>query len=171
MANSGSTWTAKQNKLFENALAMYGKDTGPDRWHNLARAVGGKTVEEVKRHYEVLVEDVRQIETGQLHVVSTVACVALAGTPHPCTQSVGARMLPLSNKHSEHLARPHHEQVRGLAPEHKNSEHLAYPCNKARVKHISSNEQGGNFTHLSLDHQGRAIKLTPEQRTWLMGEN
>ncbi|KAF5468484.1 hypothetical protein F2P56_012632 [Juglans regia] len=66
MANSGSTWTAKQNKLFENALAMYGKDTGPDRWHNLARAVGGKTVEEVKRHYEVLVEDVRQIETGQV---------------------------------------------------------------------------------------------------------
>ncbi|KAG6626825.1 protein RADIALIS-like 4 [Carya illinoinensis] len=66
MANSGSTWTAKQNKLFENAVAMYGKDTGPDRWQNLAKAVGGKTVEEVKRHYEFLVEDVRQIETGQV---------------------------------------------------------------------------------------------------------
>ncbi|KAE8100241.1 hypothetical protein FH972_018159 [Carpinus fangiana] len=62
---SGSTWTPKQNKLFENALAIYDKDT-PDRWHNLARAVGGKSVEEVKRHYEVLVEDVMQIETGQV---------------------------------------------------------------------------------------------------------
>lgn len=66
MANSGSPgWTVKQNKLFENALAMYDKDT-PDRWQYLARAVGGKSVEEVKRHYEALVEDVRQIETGQV---------------------------------------------------------------------------------------------------------
>ncbi|KDP38508.1 hypothetical protein JCGZ_04433 [Jatropha curcas] len=62
---SGSSWTPKQNKLFENALAIYDRDT-PDRWHNLARAVGGKTVEEVKRHYELLVEDVRQIEAGQV---------------------------------------------------------------------------------------------------------
>ncbi|EOY14771.1 hypothetical protein QUC31_000198 [Theobroma cacao] len=62
---SGSTWTPKQNKLFENALAIYDKDT-PDRWHNLARAVGGKTVEEVKMHYENLVEDIKQIESGQV---------------------------------------------------------------------------------------------------------
>ncbi|KAH7524092.1 protein RADIALIS-like 3 [Ziziphus jujuba] len=60
-----SGWTPKQNKLFENALAIYDKDT-PDRWHNLARAVGGKTVEEVKRHYEVLVEDVNKIESGEV---------------------------------------------------------------------------------------------------------
>ncbi|KAK3231624.1 hypothetical protein Dsin_003505 [Dipteronia sinensis] len=62
---SESTWTAKQNKLFENALAIYDKDT-PDRWNNLARAVGGKTVEDVKRHYEMLVEDVNQIEAGHI---------------------------------------------------------------------------------------------------------
>ncbi|XWS25770.1 hypothetical protein CRYUN_Cryun27aG0096000 [Craigia yunnanensis] len=62
---SGSTWTPKQNKLFENALAIYDKDT-PDRWHNLARAVGGKTVEEVKMHYENLVEDLKQIESGHV---------------------------------------------------------------------------------------------------------
>ncbi|WCJ35182.1 Transcription factor RADIALIS [Euphorbia peplus] len=63
---SNSSWTPKQNKLFENALAIYDKDT-PDRWNNLARAVGGnKTVEEVKRHYEMLVEDVRQIEAGHV---------------------------------------------------------------------------------------------------------
>ncbi|XP_044475227.1 protein RADIALIS-like 4 [Mangifera indica] len=62
---SGSTWTTKQNKLFENALAIYDKDT-PDRWQKLARAVGGKTVDEVKRHYEMLVEDVKQIEAGQI---------------------------------------------------------------------------------------------------------
>ncbi|KAI3439624.1 SANT domain-containing protein [Psidium guajava] len=63
---SGSTWTDKQNKLFENALAIYDKDAA-DRWQNLARAVGGnKSVEDVKRHYEMLVEDVNQIESGQV---------------------------------------------------------------------------------------------------------
>ncbi|KAF8022822.1 hypothetical protein BT93_F0364 [Corymbia citriodora subsp. variegata] len=63
---SGSTWTARQNKLFENALAIYDKDS-PDRWQNLARAVGGnKSVEDVKRHYEMLVDDVNQIEAGQI---------------------------------------------------------------------------------------------------------
>ncbi|KAK7310432.1 hypothetical protein RJT34_07960 [Clitoria ternatea] len=62
---SSSAWTTKQNKMFENALAIYNKDT-PDRWQNLARAVGGKTVEEVKRHYEMLVEDLKQIEEGHV---------------------------------------------------------------------------------------------------------
>ncbi|KAF6136284.1 hypothetical protein GIB67_042769 [Kingdonia uniflora] len=62
--NSSSTWTAKQNKLFEDALAIFDKNT-PDRWHNIAKAVGGKTVEEVKRQYEILEEDVKRIESGK----------------------------------------------------------------------------------------------------------
>ncbi|GMI96802.1 RADIALIS-LIKE SANT/MYB 3, RAD-like 6 [Hibiscus trionum] len=62
---SSSSWTAKQNKLFENALAIYDKDT-PDLWQKLASAVGDKTVEEVKLHYENLVEDIKQIESGNV---------------------------------------------------------------------------------------------------------
>lgn len=62
---SFQSWTAKQNKQFEEALAMYDKDT-PDRWHNIARAVGGKSAEEVRRHYEVLVKDIMQIEQDQI---------------------------------------------------------------------------------------------------------
>ncbi|CAL5384964.1 unnamed protein product [Camellia sinensis] len=61
MGSNGSNWSAKQNKLFENALAIYCQDT-PERWDNVARAVGGgRTVEDVKRHYELLVEDVKLI--------------------------------------------------------------------------------------------------------------
>lgn len=63
--SSSSSWTAKQNKAFEKALALFDKDT-PDRWYNVAKAVGGKTAEEVKRHYELLVEDVKYIESGQV---------------------------------------------------------------------------------------------------------
>ncbi|CAL5332254.1 unnamed protein product [Camellia sinensis] len=63
--SSGSSWTAKENKQFEEALAYFDKDT-PDRWQNVARAVGGKSVEEVKRHYEILVKDIIQIESDQV---------------------------------------------------------------------------------------------------------
>ncbi|CAL9021753.1 unnamed protein product [Prunus brigantina] len=39
---SGFFWTAKQNKYFENALAIFDKDTA-NRWDNVAKAVGEKT--------------------------------------------------------------------------------------------------------------------------------
>ncbi|RDX62559.1 Protein RADIALIS-like 6, partial [Mucuna pruriens] len=60
-------WTPKQNKVFEKALAKYDKDT-PDRWHNVAKVVGGKSVEQVKRHYEILLEDLRHIESGHIPI-------------------------------------------------------------------------------------------------------
>ncbi|KAL5713431.1 Protein RADIALIS-like 6 [Ranunculus cassubicifolius] len=65
MRSSSSTWTAKQNKMFERALALYDKDT-PDRWHNVAKAVGGKSADEVKKHYEILIEDLKHIESGHV---------------------------------------------------------------------------------------------------------
>ncbi|PIA55770.1 hypothetical protein AQUCO_00700235v1 [Aquilegia coerulea] len=65
LRSSITTWTPKQNKMFEKALALYDKDT-PDRWHNVAKAVGGKTAEEVKRHYDLLIEDLKHIESGHV---------------------------------------------------------------------------------------------------------
>ncbi|KAI7724827.1 hypothetical protein M8C21_020944, partial [Ambrosia artemisiifolia] len=61
-----STLNLRQQKLFENALAIYDKDT-PDRWQNVAKATG-MTVNEVKRQYRLLVEDVEQIESGKVQV-------------------------------------------------------------------------------------------------------
>lgn len=64
---SYSYWTSSQNKLFEKALAVYDKDT-PDRWQKVAAAVGEKSAEEVRRHYEVLVEDLMHIESGKIPI-------------------------------------------------------------------------------------------------------
>lgn len=67
LSSTGSnlTWTAKQNKLFENALAVYDRET-PDRWHKVAKVVGGTTEEEVKRQYQILLEDINRIESGKV---------------------------------------------------------------------------------------------------------
>ncbi|GAB2267337.1 hypothetical protein Dimus_002323 [Dionaea muscipula] len=66
-STSSLTWTPTQNKQFEKALALYDKET-PDRWHNVANAVGGKSPDQVKRHYEILLQDVQHIESGQVPI-------------------------------------------------------------------------------------------------------
>lgn len=59
------SWTAEQNKLFENGLAIYDKDT-QDRWRKIAKLVGGTNEQEVKRQYEILLDDIKRIESGQV---------------------------------------------------------------------------------------------------------
>ncbi|KAJ1384952.1 SANT/Myb domain [Sesbania bispinosa] len=59
-------WTREENRRFEDALAVHGPDD-PNRWQHVASAVGGgKSVEEVKVHYEILKEDVIRIEHDQI---------------------------------------------------------------------------------------------------------
>ncbi|OIW11005.1 hypothetical protein TanjilG_22812 [Lupinus angustifolius] len=58
-------WTSKKNKEFENALAIYDKET-PDRWYKIAMFVGGTTEVEVKTQYQILVEDITNIESGKI---------------------------------------------------------------------------------------------------------
>lgn len=66
-ASSGthSFWTSKQNKQFEMALALYDEGT-PDRWRHVASKVDGKSPEDVKKHYEILLEDLNCIEAGKV---------------------------------------------------------------------------------------------------------
>nr|BAU71547.1 DIVARICATA-like MYB transcription factor [Torenia fournieri] len=66
-AAATSRWTHEENKRFEDALALFDKDT-PDRWHNVAAMIPGKTVNDVIEQYKELVEDVNHIEAGLVPV-------------------------------------------------------------------------------------------------------
>ncbi|XP_019052501.1 PREDICTED: transcription factor DIVARICATA-like isoform X2 [Nelumbo nucifera] len=60
-----SLWSREQEKAFENALATHPEDS-MDRWEKIAASVPGKTPDEVKHHYELLVEDINGIESGRV---------------------------------------------------------------------------------------------------------
>uniref|UniRef100_A0A7N0U3S8 Uncharacterized protein n=2 Tax=Kalanchoe fedtschenkoi TaxID=63787 RepID=A0A7N0U3S8_KALFE len=64
---SSSKWSHEENKMFENALAVYDKDS-PDRWQKVAAMIPGKTVGDVVKQYEELEADVSSIEAGLVPV-------------------------------------------------------------------------------------------------------
>ncbi|KHG08970.1 Transcription factor MYB1R1 [Gossypium arboreum] len=65
--SKGTKWTPQENKCFENALALYDKDT-PDRWFKVAAMIPGKTVGDVIKQYRELEEDVSDIEAGLIPI-------------------------------------------------------------------------------------------------------
>ncbi|KAM7256611.1 hypothetical protein ACFE04_012352 [Oxalis oulophora] len=67
LPNANTEWTAAENKMFENALAIHDMD-GPDRWHKVATMIPGKTVSDVIRQYEELEVDVTNIEAGLIPI-------------------------------------------------------------------------------------------------------
>ncbi|XP_050203537.1 transcription factor DIVARICATA [Mercurialis annua] len=66
-SKSSTKWSPAENKMFENALAVYDKDT-PDRWHKVAAMIPGKTVGDVMKQYSELEADVNNIEAGLVPV-------------------------------------------------------------------------------------------------------
>lgn len=61
-------WTHEENKLFENALALYDKEALPDRWFKVAAMIPGKTVGDVIKQYKQLEDDVCDIEAGLIPI-------------------------------------------------------------------------------------------------------
>ncbi|KAK7280529.1 hypothetical protein RJT34_25593 [Clitoria ternatea] len=66
-----SQWTRYHDKLFERALLLVPEDL-PDRWEKIAEQVPGKSPAEVREHYEALVHDVFEIDSGRVEVPSYV---------------------------------------------------------------------------------------------------
>ncbi|XP_058087637.1 transcription factor SRM1-like [Magnolia sinica] len=62
-------WSRGQDKQFERALVLIPEET-PDRWTKIASHLPGKSSWEVREHYEVLVHDVSEIDSGRIEVPS-----------------------------------------------------------------------------------------------------
>ncbi|KAI3914708.1 hypothetical protein MKW92_021882 [Papaver armeniacum] len=66
-SSTTATWTREQEKLFETGLVIYPEGT-PDRWVRIAERVPGKNQFEVFQHYKVLVDDITEIEAGNVEL-------------------------------------------------------------------------------------------------------
>lgn len=60
-----SSWSWEQEKAFENSLAVHSEDLS-NRWEKIAQDVPGKTIDRIKHHYQLLLEDLNDIESGQV---------------------------------------------------------------------------------------------------------
>ncbi|CAN6439191.1 unnamed protein product [Victoria cruziana] len=67
MDHYSGNWTPQQNKLFEHALAIVPEDA-PDRWQRIASFIPGKSPWDVRQHYEELLHDLSEIESGSFEL-------------------------------------------------------------------------------------------------------
>ncbi|CAM8910647.1 hypothetical protein QQ045_031750 [Rhodiola kirilowii] len=70
-STSSSSWTRSEDKLFEQLLVKY-PETDSERCEKIASRLQFKSAEQVKEHYDELLHDVCQIETGMIELPSYV---------------------------------------------------------------------------------------------------
>ncbi|XP_044476305.1 transcription factor MYBS1-like [Mangifera indica] len=78
--NSASSWSKEEEKAFENAIAMHwnsstsiatseedsSSSSSEEQWQKIASMVPTKGIEELKQHYQFLMEDLQAIEAGRV---------------------------------------------------------------------------------------------------------
>ncbi|KAJ9177907.1 hypothetical protein P3X46_009835 [Hevea brasiliensis] len=67
MIGNSSSWSRLEDKAFERALVVFPEET-PYRWEKIASQIPGKTWIDVKKHYEDLVHDVGEIDSGRVEL-------------------------------------------------------------------------------------------------------
>ncbi|XP_050944746.1 transcription factor SRM1-like isoform X1 [Cucumis melo] len=78
--SSPTPWTRHQDDLFERALVLV-PDNSPDRWIKIAALVPGKSAADVRYHYDVLVSDVLNIDSGRVELPNYADDLTAARSP------------------------------------------------------------------------------------------
>ncbi|KAK4775344.1 hypothetical protein SAY86_010279 [Trapa natans] len=60
-------WSRSEDKLFEQALVVFPEEL-PDRWQRISSQLLGRSPDEVKEHYDALIHDVREIDSGRVEL-------------------------------------------------------------------------------------------------------
>ncbi|GAA0164275.1 DNA-binding transcription factor [Lithospermum erythrorhizon] len=63
-SSTAVSWTREEEKAFENAIAMHFVEDSKEQWNQIGSLVPTKTIQELKQHYELLVDDIVDIESG-----------------------------------------------------------------------------------------------------------
>ncbi|KAL7231126.1 hypothetical protein ACSBR2_009402 [Camellia fascicularis] len=112
--SSSSSWTREQDKAFENALAIFSEDSS-DRWEKVAAMVPGKTVEEIKHHYEILVEDINAIEADLVPLPHYKDSASRAGDFGVGEEGSQFGQMQSDSRHGGKSSRSDQERRRGIA--------------------------------------------------------
>ncbi|CAL0313167.1 unnamed protein product [Lupinus luteus] len=113
---SNSGWSLEQDKAFENALATHPEDAS-NRWEKIVADVPGKTLEEIKHHYELLVDDVNQIESGCVPLPSYHSSPK-GSTSHASDEGAdkkGSRLWNYNNESNPKISKSDQERRKGIA--------------------------------------------------------
>ncbi|CAN4088870.1 unnamed protein product [Withania somnifera] len=68
MLPSSVVWSREEVKAFENAIAMHWVDDCVQQWEKFASMVPTKTIDDLKQHYQLLMDDVAAIKAGQVPI-------------------------------------------------------------------------------------------------------
>ncbi|KAK3020061.1 hypothetical protein RJ639_002776, partial [Escallonia herrerae] len=90
-------WSREEEKAFEDAIAMHWIEDSKEQWDKIASMVPSKTLEELKQHYQLLVEDVSAIEEG---LISLPKYVGEETSSSSTKDHHGLSSLTTSNKRS-----------------------------------------------------------------------
>ncbi|CAH9122071.1 unnamed protein product [Cuscuta epithymum] len=63
---ASTSWTRYEDKVFEQALVLF--PDGDDRWQRIAERIPGKSAGDVIAHYEALVHDIGEIDSGRVEL-------------------------------------------------------------------------------------------------------
>ncbi|GFY87761.1 duplicated homeodomain-like superfamily protein [Actinidia rufa] len=164
-AFNSSFWTREQDKAFENALAIVSEDSS-DQWEKVAAMVPGKTVEEIKHHYVILVEDIDAIESG---------CVPLPcykdSASHVSDAGFGREGRRFEQMHSDSCSvgkssRSDQERRRGIAwteEEHTTPTQVASHAQKYFIRLSSANKERRRSSIHDITSVGEGDASTPQE--------
>ncbi|KAL8051545.1 hypothetical protein ABFX02_06G154200 [Erythranthe guttata] len=99
-AAAAPSWTREEDKIFERALVEI-PDGVNDRWRRIAHFLPAKSPEEVKEHYDDLLDDIHRIDSGLVELPCYSDDSASLGSGLPGQISFGSPSSGNRSRHSE----------------------------------------------------------------------
>ncbi|KAL8533301.1 hypothetical protein ACS0TY_009627 [Phlomoides rotata] len=65
--STGAPWSRHEDKVFEKALLEFPEGVG-DRWWKIAEFLPGRSPDEIQEHYEALLYDIGEIDSGRIEL-------------------------------------------------------------------------------------------------------